>query len=138
MRYLFAFLVFVACASAQVTTPGRISLHGSGHNQAFTAAIQAVQEANFILKNFDRATGFIYATKGANLMAKAEEVSLSISVTESEDGAIITLRSTLPGQTVAWGVTRGLAEEYCNALARIEPGAIFQIDGMPYDPNGAP
>ena len=109
MCYLFAFLVFVVCASVQVTTPGRISLHGSGHNQAFTAAIRAVQEANLIL-----------------------------NVTESEDGAIIALRSTLPGQIAAWGATRGLVEEYCNALARIEPGAIFQIDGMPYDPNGAP
>ena len=78
MRYLFAFLVFVACASVQVTTPGRISLHGSGHNQAFTAAIRAVQEANFILKDNDRATGFIYATKGANpLTAGVKEVSLS-------------------------------------------------------------
>ena len=42
-------------------------------------------------------------------------------MTESEDGAIITLRSTLPGQIAAWGATRGLVEEYCNALARIEP-----------------
>jgi hypothetical protein len=134
-RILIACALLAACTSMQVTTPGSVSIVGADQDRAFSAALQAALQANLTVKNSDRATGFIYATKGASsLTANAKELFLSVTVTADGDGATVIVRSVLPGQLTAMGATRKLLEQYCDAFARLEPTAVFEIDGKEYVP----
>jgi hypothetical protein len=127
----------IGCATMQVSTPGRamIPAEGTDYGAVFTAAMRAVRNADFVLNDSDRESGFIYATKGANpLITETKNLQLSIQVIEEEGSFVVDLKSNLVGQLVAYGATRTVVEEYCKELVKLIPEATVTIDGKAWAP----
>lgn len=135
-RAILAAVVLSGCATMQVSTPGRavIGADGSDYNTVFTAAMQAMSDADFVLKDSDRETGFIYAVKGANpIMTDTKNLQLSVHVYEDESSYVVDVKSNLSGEIVAFGATRKVVEQYCTALATRLPDAVITIDGKVWE-----
>ena len=119
----------------QVVTPAQalIPVSDLTRNEVFTATMKAARKTDLIIKDSDRESGFIYATKGNNpLLTNEKQTSVSISVSEEGDQIVVDIRAILTGQLAAWGTTSNLVEQFVDHLMAEVPEAKVTVDGYLY------
>lgn len=124
--------MFCGC-SIKVTTPARAFVANKSTDEVFDFVVQAVAEAGFITSLANKDAGIITAKKIGGMM-NSEDTLISCKVQKTAGGVLVDVRSTLPGQIVAYGTTKNTIQELFKRLSMYLPEAELTIDGKPYIP----
>jgi hypothetical protein len=112
-----------SCTTVQSRSSASANLDGVEYDEAFRSATQAAMDAGFTIGTADKDAGLITATRGANSLLTFQSPIINITVLDDEDGAAISIASTVGGQMIDYGTTSSTIDDFCAALRTREPTA---------------
>lgn len=119
MRFAILALAFLlgGCASTQDTHQESTTV-AADFDRTWQAAVMAVSDIGFTVRNSDKDSGIINARGGRNLFTQNEAPELNIMVIRTDDPQQTRVRATAvqPGQVYDWGAGSGNSEKFFNAL----------------------
>lgn len=109
-------ILLAGCASVQDTHEESITLN-AGYDKAWQAAVVALSETGFSVRNSDKDSGLLYAEGGRNNFTQNEAPQMNILVTRVDDDRTkVTARAVQAGQLYDWGAGKGNAGKFFDAL----------------------
>ena len=88
------------------------------YDKAWQAAVFALSETGFSVKNSDKDSGMLYAEGGRNAFTQNEAPQLNVMVVEgpNEGQSTVTVRAVQAGQVFDWGAGKGNSKKFFTAL----------------------
>lgn len=129
-------LLLTGCMSTSVTTLGSAYTPGGKKADVFAIAVNAAMESGMDIQSVNETVGLIVAEKASHaLLATQKNIRVNIVVTENSDGTKISIKATLGGQMVDYGMTESVVQELVKKLDNQLADSKFFVGGKPYFPN---
>lgn len=114
---LLVTLFLAGCASVQDTHQESISFD-RGFEETWQAAMIAVSNIGFTVRNTDKDSGIIYAQGGRNLFTQNEPPQMNIIVrrNDGDNQTTVTANAVQAGQMFDWGAGKGNTEDFLNEI----------------------
>ena len=124
LRVIYA-LVFAAaisgCASVQDTHQENLTLN-AGYDETWQAALAAISNVGFTVRNSDKDSGIIYAQGGRNLFTQNEPPQMNIIIRSiGENETQVTANAVQAGQLFDWGAGEGNTSDFLAELRSLLP-----------------
>jgi len=119
----FLLLFLIGCASLHREDPIEIyqktqSYRGHSFDDVWTAALQSVDEIDFVIRKATKEIGFIHALAKMNPDLSYLPPQINVIIREENGRIDVNFHIELPGQRDESGIRRGYANQFFKALKR--------------------